>query len=44
MKTDVTALTETLLASFEISYLIVTCKKPHTIGKTLLLLAAIKLC
>jgi hypothetical protein len=37
MRTAVTTSTKALLASFEVSYLIVKNKKPHTIGETLLL-------
>jgi hypothetical protein len=44
MKTAVTTSTEALLASFKTLYLIAKNKKPHTIGETLLLLAAIKMC
>jgi hypothetical protein len=44
MKTAVTTSTKALLASLEISYLIAKNKKPHTIGETLLLQLAIKVC
>jgi hypothetical protein len=44
MKTEVTTSTKALLASFETSYLTAKNKKPHNIGETLLLLAAIKMC
>jgi hypothetical protein len=44
MRTAVTTSTKALLASFELSYLIVKNKNPHTIGETLLLPAAIKMC
>jgi hypothetical protein len=44
MRTAVTTSTKALLASFEVSYLIVKNKKPHTIGETLLLPAAMKIC
>jgi hypothetical protein len=44
MKRVVTASAKALLVSFEISYLIDKSKKSHTIGETLLLLAAIKTC
>jgi hypothetical protein len=40
----VTTSTNVLLASFKVSYLIAKNKKPHTIGQTLLLPAAIKMC
>jgi hypothetical protein len=39
-----TASTETVRASFEVSYVIAKYKKLHTIGETLLLLAAMKIC
>jgi hypothetical protein len=44
MRTAVTTSTEALLTSFELSYLIAKNKKPHTIGETLLLPAAMKVC
>jgi hypothetical protein len=44
MKTVVTTSTKALIASYEISYLIAKYKKPHTVGETLLLLAAIRMC
>jgi hypothetical protein len=44
MRTAVTTSTKALLASFEVSYLIAKHKKPHTIGETLLLPAAMKMC
>jgi hypothetical protein len=45
MRTAVSTSTKALLASFEVSYLITkNKKKPHTIGETLLLPAAMKMC
>jgi hypothetical protein len=44
MRTAVTTSTKALLASFQVSYLIAINKKPHTIGETLLLPAAMKMC
>jgi hypothetical protein len=44
MRTAVTTSTKALLASFEVSYLIAKNKKPHTIGETLLLPGATKMC
>jgi hypothetical protein len=44
MKIPVAASTDVLLASFKISYLIDKNKKAQTTGRTLLLLAAIKMC
>jgi hypothetical protein len=44
MRTAVTTSTKALLASFEVSYLTVKNKNPHTIGETLLLPAAMKMC
>jgi hypothetical protein len=44
MKIMVTTSTKSLLASFEIEYLIAKNKKPHTTGDTLLLPAAIFVC
>jgi hypothetical protein len=44
MRTAVTTPTKVLLTSFEVSYLTVKNKKPHTIGETLLLPAAMKMC
>jgi hypothetical protein len=43
-RTAVTTSTEVHVASFEVSYLIVKNKKPHTIGEPLLLSAAMKMC
>jgi hypothetical protein len=44
LRTAVTTSTKALLASFEVSYLIAKNKKPHTVGETLLLPAAMKMC
>jgi hypothetical protein len=44
MRTAVTTSTKALLASFEVSYLIAKNMKPHTIGETLLLPVAMKIC
>jgi hypothetical protein len=44
MTTAVTTSTNALLASFEISCLKAKNKKPHTIGETLLLTSAMKMC
>jgi hypothetical protein len=44
MKTAVTTCTKAFKASFEMSYLIAKNKKSRTIGDSLLLLAAIKMC
>jgi hypothetical protein len=44
MRTAVTTSTKALLTFFEVSYLIAKNKKPHTIGETLLLPAAMKMC
>jgi hypothetical protein len=44
MRTAVTTSTKACLASFEVSYLIAKNKKPHTIGETLLLPAAMRMC
>jgi hypothetical protein len=44
MRTAVTASTNAQVASFEVSYLLVKNKKPHTIGETLLLQVAMKMC
>jgi hypothetical protein len=44
MKTAVTTSSKALSAPFEISYLTVKNEKPHTIGETLLLPAAIETC
>jgi NifU-like protein involved in Fe-S cluster formation len=44
MRTEVTTSTKALLPSFEVSYLIDKNKKPHTVGQTLLLPAATKMC
>jgi hypothetical protein len=43
MRIAVTTSTKALLASFEVSYLIVK-NKPHTIGEPLLLPVAMKMC
>jgi hypothetical protein len=44
MRTAVTIMAKALLVSFEVSYLKAKNKKPHVIGETLLLLAAMKMC
>jgi hypothetical protein len=44
LRTAVITLTKALLASFEVSYFIAKNKKRHTIGETLLLPAAMKMC
>jgi hypothetical protein len=44
MRTAVTTSTKALVASFEVSYLIAKNKEPRTIGETLLLPAAVKMC
>jgi hypothetical protein len=44
LRTAVITLTKALLASFEVSYFIAKNKKLHTIGETLLLPAAMKMC
>jgi hypothetical protein len=44
VRTAVTTSTKAIVASFEVSYFIAKNKKPHTIGETLLLPAAMKMC
>jgi hypothetical protein len=44
MRTEVTTSTKSLIASFKVSYLIAKNEKPQTIGETLLLPEAMKMC